>query len=64
MKTQPEVVIVHSSDLHLGVDDTFSNSDSLANLPKVLTAAIAERADIVVLAGDVFDNHRQPLHLL
>jgi len=64
MKAQPEVVIVHSSDLHLGVDDTFSHLDSLANLPKVLTAASAARADIVVLAGDVFDNHRQPLPLL
>jgi DNA repair exonuclease SbcCD nuclease subunit len=64
MKQQPEVVIVHSSDLHLGVDDTFSNSDSLANLPKVLNAAVAACADIVVLAGDVFDNHRQPLPLL
>ena len=61
---QPEVVIVHSSDLHLGVDDSFSHSDLLANLPKVLTAALAVHADIVVLAGDVFDNHRQPLPLL
>jgi DNA repair exonuclease SbcCD nuclease subunit len=64
MNPQREVVIVHSSDLHLGVDDTFSNSDSLANLPKVLTAATAVRADIIILAGDVFDNHRQPLRLL
>jgi DNA repair exonuclease SbcCD nuclease subunit len=61
---QPEVVIVHSSDLHLGVDDSFSRSDLLANLPKVLTAALAVGADIVVLAGDVFDNHRQPLPVL
>ncbi len=64
MKSEPEVVIVHSSDLHLGVDDTFSHADSLANLPKVLTAASSLRADVVVLAGDVFDNHRQPLALL
>jgi DNA repair exonuclease SbcCD nuclease subunit len=64
MKQQADVVIVHSSDLHLGVDDSFSNSDLLANLPKVLTAAAASHADIVLLAGDVFDNHRQPLPLL
>jgi Calcineurin-like phosphoesterase len=64
MHSRPEVVVVHSSDLHLGVDDSFSNSDSLANLPKVLHAAAAASADVVVLAGDIFDNHRQPLGLL
>jgi DNA repair exonuclease SbcCD nuclease subunit len=64
MNSRPEVVIVHSSDLHLGVDDSFSNADALANLPKVLHAAAAVGADIVVLAGDVFDNHRQPVGLL
>jgi DNA repair exonuclease SbcCD nuclease subunit len=64
MHSRAEVVIVHSSDLHLGVDDSFSNSDSLANLPKVLHAAAAARADVLVLAGDIFDNHRQPLGLL
>jgi DNA repair exonuclease SbcCD nuclease subunit len=64
MNPYPESVIVHSSDLHLGVDDSFSNSDSLAVLPKVLITANAVRADIVVLAGDTFDNHRQPLELL
>jgi DNA repair exonuclease SbcCD nuclease subunit len=64
MSSYPESVIVHSSDLHLGVDDSFSNSDSLAVLPKVLITANAVRADVVVLAGDTFDNHRQPLELL
>ena len=64
MSSRPEVTIVHSSDLHLGVDDSFSNADSLAVLPKVLCAAAEARADIVLLAGDTFDNHRQPLDLL
>jgi DNA repair exonuclease SbcCD nuclease subunit len=64
MDDRREVVIVHSSDLHLGVDDTFSKSDTLANLPKVLHAGSKIGADIVLLAGDVFDNHRQPLELL
>jgi DNA repair exonuclease SbcCD nuclease subunit len=64
MSSRPEVVIVHSSDLHLGVDDSFSNSDSLANLPRVLHASRDAAADVVVLAGDVFDNHRQPIDLL
>jgi DNA repair exonuclease SbcCD nuclease subunit len=64
MNPYPESVIVHSSDLHLGVDDSFSNSDSLAALPKVLATARALGADIVLLAGDTFDNHRQPPDLL
>jgi len=64
MPSHPEVTIVHSSDLHLGTDDSFSDSDRLAVLPKVLTAASQVKADVVVLAGDSFDNHRQPLALL
>src|SRR5439155_200857 len=64
MASPLEVVIVHSSDLHLGVDDSFSDHDRLAALPKVLTAANKVGADVVVLVGDIFDNHRQPLELL
>lgn len=60
----PQAVIVHSSDLHLGTDDSFSDRDSLAVLPKVLNVARETRADIVLLAGDTFDNHRQPGELL
>ena len=64
MASHPEVTIIHSSDLHLGTDDSFSDTDRLAVLPKVLTAASEIDADVVVLAGDSFDNHRQPLGLL
>jgi len=64
MDAHREVVIVHSSDLHLGTDDSFSDADRLAVLPKVLTAAAEAAADIVLLAGDSFDNHRQPIELL
>jgi len=64
MSPYPEVSIVHSSDLHLGVDDSFSTADSLAVLPKVLETANQVRADVVLLAGDTFDNHRQPIDLL
>jgi DNA repair exonuclease SbcCD nuclease subunit len=64
MDARWEVVIVHSSDLHLGTDDSFSDKDRLDVLPKVLTAASRVNADVVVLAGDSFDNHRQPLELL
>ena len=64
MVSHPEVIIIHSSDLHLGTDDSFSDTDRLVVLPKVLTAASEIDADVVVLAGDSFDNHRQPLGLL
>ncbi len=64
MDSRSQVVIVHSSDLHLGTDDSFSDKDRLDVLPKVLTAALEVNADVVVLAGDSFDNHRQPIELL
>jgi len=64
MDSRAEVVIVHSSDLHLGTDDSFSERDRLAVLPKVLDTALEVNADIVLLAGDSFDNHRQPVDLL
>jgi DNA repair exonuclease SbcCD nuclease subunit len=64
MAAHPEVTIVHSSDLHLGTDDSFSDKDRLAVLPKVLATAAEVNADVVVLAGDSFDNHRQPIELL
>lgn len=64
MSSHPEVTLVHSSDLHLGTDDSFSDTDRLAVLPRVLKAATEIGADVVVLAGDSFDNHRQPIELL
>ncbi len=64
MAAHPEVTIVHSSDLHLGTDDSFSDRDRLANLPKVLAAADEVDAHVVLLAGDSFDNHRQPDEIL
>ena len=64
MAAHQEVTIVHSSDLHLGTDDSFSDRDRLAVLPKVLAAASEVAANVVLLAGDSFDNHRQPIDLL
>jgi DNA repair exonuclease SbcCD nuclease subunit len=64
MPAHPEATIVHSSDLHLGTDDSFSDRDRLAVLPQVLAAANEVAANVVVLAGDSFDNHRQPLDVL
>ncbi|MBI2990972.1 MAG: metallophosphoesterase [Deltaproteobacteria bacterium] len=63
---QREVVIVHSSDLHLGADYSADQSrpDTLSVLPEVLAAAAAARADLVILAGDTFENNRLPPPLL
>jgi len=61
-----DVVIVHSSDLHVDHDYTarLHGGDGTAGLACVLKAARAIRADVVVLAGDTFDSHRLPQHVL
>ena len=61
------VVIVHSSDLHLGPDSSYGPSSSfekLSVLREVLTVGTQVRADLVVLAGDTFDNNRQESKLI
>jgi DNA repair exonuclease SbcCD nuclease subunit len=54
-----ELLLVHSSDLH--VDDeriaALHGGDGTAGLGAVLASARAFGADIVLLAGDTFDNH-------
>jgi DNA repair exonuclease SbcCD nuclease subunit len=60
-----DIVLVHSSDLH--VDDAASaskHSDGVAGLVAVLAAAHAADADLVMLAGDTFDNNRIPVSVL
>ncbi len=61
-----DVVIVHSSDLH--VDDGYTahahGGDGTRGLRVVLEAAAAAAAHVVVLAGDVFEHNRLPLDLL
>ena len=59
-----QVVLVHSSDLH--VDDAGAHAapvrgaQGLAALAAVLATARAAQADVVLLAGDTFDNARVP----
>jgi len=57
--TGAEIILVHSSDLH--VEDeriaTLHGGDGTAGLALVLATARAFKADIVLLAGDTFDNH-------
>src|SRR5882672_10676232 len=54
-----DIILVHSSDLH--VDDeriaSLHGGDGTAGLAGVLETARALGADIVLLAGDTFDNH-------
>src|SRR6476646_486949 len=61
-----DVVVVHSSDLHLDHDYTarLHGGDGTAGLVGVLAAARSASAAVVVLAGDTFDCHRLPDHLL
>jgi len=61
-----DIVVVHSSDLHMDHDYTarLHGGDGTAGLASVLSAACAAGADIVVLAGDTFDCHRVPPVLL
>src|SRR5262245_28140248 len=57
-----DIVIVHSSDLH--VDDDYTarihGGDGTAGLACVLSAARVLGADVVLLAGDTFENNRLP----
>jgi DNA repair exonuclease SbcCD nuclease subunit len=54
-----DIVLVHSSDLH--VDDeqnATKHNDGTDGLAAVLAVARAADADVVLLAGDTFDNNR------
>lgn len=61
-----DVVVVHSSDLHVDHDYTarLHGGDGTAGLACVLAAARAMTADVVILAGDIFDHHRLPQTLV
>lgn len=61
-----DVVVVHSSDLHVDHDYTarLHGGDGTAGLAAVLAAARAAAADVVIFAGDTFDNHRLPQSLV
>ncbi len=59
MQTGKEIVLVHSSDLHVDDDRiaAMHAGDGTGGLCAVLATARALGADIVLLAGDTFDNH-------
>ncbi|MGE5148106.1 MAG: metallophosphoesterase family protein [Candidatus Eiseniibacteriota bacterium] len=56
---RPEVTVVHTSDVHVA-----EGPAGAAHLDRVLKAADSVAADIVLLAGDTFENHRLPDALL
>lgn len=58
--TKREIVLVHSSDLHVDDDRVAAmhGGDGTAGLRDVLAAAREMGADLVLLAGDTFDNHQ------
>lgn len=60
--TRDGVVLVHSSDLHIDDLDTHvgpkRGQHGLVGLAAVLALARAQAADLVLLAGDTFDNAR------
>jgi DNA repair exonuclease SbcCD nuclease subunit len=67
MNAHREVVLVHSSDIHLGTDSAYDPSGPPGRvrvLRRVLSAAAAANADVVVLVGDTFDNNRQAAQLI
>jgi DNA repair exonuclease SbcCD nuclease subunit len=56
--TVETVTLVHSSDLHVDDDIRPGHYNGLLGLRAVLATAAALDADIVLLAGDTFDNAR------
>jgi DNA repair exonuclease SbcCD nuclease subunit len=60
------LVVVHSSDIH--VDDGYTarlyDGDGTMGLRNVLTTARELGADLVLLAGDVFEHNRLPLDIV
>ncbi len=52
-----EILLVHSSDVHVD-EPILPGDDGLAGLRRVLATAASLDADLVLLAGDTFDNAR------
>ena len=60
----PDVLVAHTSDVHVG-SDVFAggeDQDPLSNLRRIL--ATAEQVQVLLVAGDLFDNNRLPVRLL
>ncbi len=66
MTNASDIVLVHSSDLHVDSDPHQGpyGDDGTTGLRVVLDAGKAHNADFVLLLGDVFDNNRQPEEIM
>jgi metallophosphoesterase superfamily enzyme len=63
--SQVDIVLVHTSDLHIDDEQNATkHGDGTDGLAAVLAAASNAGADIVLLAGDTFDNNRVPAAVL
>lgn len=62
MTDHSDIVLVHSSDLHVDSDpaEPTYGDDGTTGLRIVLEAGKAHNATYVLLVGDIFDNNRQP----
>jgi DNA repair exonuclease SbcCD nuclease subunit len=66
-KGHSSLVLVHSSDLHLTSDLPYGQEepgDQLLALRQVVDVARRSSANILLLAGDIFEHNRLPLSLL
>lgn len=66
MPPSRDIVVVHTSDLHVDHDYTarLHGGDGAGGLACVLEAARGMAADVAILAGDTFDSHRLPQNLI
>ena len=66
MSANRDIVVVHTSDVH--VDHEYAarqnNGDGAKPLAVVLAAAKALAADVLLLCGDTFDCHNIPVALV
>lgn len=60
---QQPIVVAHTSDVHIP-SIYYTPDDELGALRHVLATATAAGADLLLLAGDIFDHNRLPLALL
>ncbi len=54
MNTRPARRILHTADLHMA----FLGDKGCSGLETVVNTAVSQRADLLLIAGDLFDNNR------
>jgi DNA repair exonuclease SbcCD nuclease subunit len=59
-----DLVLVHTSDLHVDDGHKANAHDGTDGLRSVIATARAAKADVLLLVGDTFDNHRVPNTIL